>query len=642
MVSFTDYMMSRNAVTPIGDDTLILVRGGVAKRCAVDDIVGLGGSYNSTNYVTNPQLRRAYTKAASIVRGDSSARLNLVFLGDSISPFLRESIDARLKLEYANGGFAGRLAGETGFNYDGNATSASETSGNFTNSPNGCYWDVASGGSFYVGVGNVSNTNPMAAYAPSVFLAPSTVTRIGVYYTRRPGGGTFKVQISTKTSSGSFSDVTGLTSVDTNGTLSIQYVEVAISAADVSRLKIVHVSGSNCYIVGGLVSADVGVVSHGWHVGGLAMTNMINSARFTEWAALVPADVVIAAYLDAPGDSSYSTGMTETQLVDAVSDGIRNAFPATSAVTSTTPWSGKTALVNRRPHLVLWGSNKVETPGTVDQDAYNAAMNANAVANDDTYFDANSMWGSWRDVYDVGGMGGGDSSGSSTHPAFEYYLACAAAFLTETNLIGGGLAIGLREQSIERLRVGPTAVAANNKANRVKFSDSVTSISFAPLDRTGFGDIAMMIESSGAVYECGLWLKSTAASGCEYLITHQPGAGFLLRDTTASKTFLQYNASAQLALGASGGTVAIGNIGTHQSGTRHGRATLSSGTVTVTDANITANSRIIVTRTTRGGTVGATYEAVPTSGSFTITSRTAADAVASSDTSVLSWIAIEP
>jgi Protein of unknown function (DUF2793) len=613
--------------------------------------LGSGSSTGTTSPIINANLRRVWAKAAAILTGEAGARLNLVTLGDSVAPMLRELIDARLKIELVNGGFAGRFSGENGFADDGNGTAITQMSSDFTISPNGTYWSLAPGGSKYFAVGNAGtpNINAMYRWHPSVFAAPANVTRIGIYYTRQPGGGVFKVQRSNKGSESAFTDVTGLTAIDTNGALAVQYLEVAITAAEVARLKIVHVSGGACAVLGGLAAADVGVISHSWQVGGLPLTAMITSPRFAELAAIVPADIVMAMFLDSPGDTASSTGKTVAQLINDVLNGIRTAFPSTIVPASTAPWAGKTALNARPPHFVWFGGNKVEAPGSVDQDAYNAAIRANAVTNGACFVDTAMLWGAWRDAWDMGVMSEGDGLAASTHPRTWFYGALVSTFLNETQLINGAFTRPLPQPRFDKVQVGSGTTldvlpGRYNAKNRFKVGDDTTQFSAGPLDVLGFGDIAAGIRSAGTVYECGLFFQSVATNGRNYLITSQPGGGFQLRDMIDSKTFLQFNAALQLALGASSGvTVALGPKGQYFTGIRHGTVTLAAGVATVTDAAITANARITVTRRARGGTpTTGIYEAIPAAGSFTVTARDNADAVATADTSTLSYVVVEP
>lgn len=76
---------------------------------------------------------------------------------------------------------------------------------------------------------------------------------------------------------------------------------------------------------------------------------------------------------------------------------------------------------------------------------------------------------------------------------------------------------------------------------------------------------------------------------------------------------------------------------------REGVATLAAGTVTVADAQVTANTRIFVNRQTDRGTVGASYSVRRVAGvSFTITSKDGSGATQALDTSTVSYSIIEP
>ena len=70
---------------------------------------------------------------------------------------------------------------------------------------------------------------------------------------------------------------------------------------------------------------------------------------------------------------------------------------------------------------------------------------------------------------------------------------------------------------------------------------------------------------------------------------------------------------------------------------RMGVATLSAGAVTVNNTTVTANTRIFLSTTTAGGTVGHPYVSARSAGtSFTITSTSG------TDTSTIAWLLIEP
>jgi hypothetical protein len=89
------------------------------------------------------------------------------------------------------------------------------------------------------------------------------------------------------------------------------------------------------------------------------------------------------------------------------------------------------------------------------------------------------------------------------------------------------------------------------------------------------------------------------------------------------------------------GSATIGG-GTAVAKLKHGTATLSAGTVTVSDTDVVAGSRIFVNRQTDGGTVGDSYSVTRNAGtSFTITSKTANMTVAL-DTSTVSYLIVNP
>jgi hypothetical protein len=85
------------------------------------------------------------------------------------------------------------------------------------------------------------------------------------------------------------------------------------------------------------------------------------------------------------------------------------------------------------------------------------------------------------------------------------------------------------------------------------------------------------------------------------------------------------------------GTSTLGSGGVAIGRVRHGVATLVGGTVTVSDANVTANTRIMLTSQSDGGTPGWVRVSARTpSTSFTITSSSG------TDTSEIGWVMIEP
>ena len=81
----------------------------------------------------------------------------------------------------------------------------------------------------------------------------------------------------------------------------------------------------------------------------------------------------------------------------------------------------------------------------------------------------------------------------------------------------------------------------------------------------------------------------------------------------------------------------VGSAGVAISRIRHGRSTLVSGTVTVSDANVTANSRIFLTHAVIAGSHGWLHVSARVAGtSFTITSSNGGD------NSEVDWMIVEP
>lgn len=87
----------------------------------------------------------------------------------------------------------------------------------------------------------------------------------------------------------------------------------------------------------------------------------------------------------------------------------------------------------------------------------------------------------------------------------------------------------------------------------------------------------------------------------------------------------------------------IGSVGTNNTFRRFGRLTLVAGVATVADANVTANTNIILHRQIDGGTVAASYSVTRSAGvSFTVTAKDGAGANQTADTSTLAYEMIEP
>jgi hypothetical protein len=666
--------------------------------------------YNQLLFRTWQKLAACANKAAAMYNSITQLygyRCNLFFIGDSFMPGKRGLIHNKLSQEYGMGGFAGRLAGENGFVDDGNAVGTiSLVNGDFTNSPNGVYWAFSSGSSKYFAFGSVNNLDAAGNAYSADYRLPADCNRVGIWFTKQPSGGSFTVTISNKQYPEIYLPIAGLTSVSTSGSVGVIYTEVQLASAaysgtstyavgntvlfegrpyycytatsagespatavskwrdigDLSRIKI-DVAGGAAWILGGLVGADSGVYGHSWNVGGLSMTDLIHSPRWPELcatftnAAAGGIDCVFAAFSDAPGDSSYNTSWTETQLVDYVMNGLCSSFPSSIVPSSTAPsafgnvsdWTGKSpAIAAVPPEFVLFGEHLNQS---VDVSGRNVALRAKALALGICYVDTASAWATWQYVWDRAGMSPGDSSGTSTHMLAWFDAAICTRLLHETHLIGTVFTQLPPQAVLQRLAIAPRTSYGQAAAlpgyshpdNKFKVGGAHTNFSAGPFDLLGFGTLGCGITSDDPVYGCSFIWRSTAANGTLYMAVAQPGAGFKLVNLTDNQIVLSFNNSALSLAPSTGSYVSVGPRSHQMQGIRSGQTQLTAGTVTISDINVTGQTRIVVSRAIRQGTPGVCYETSIVDGvSFTITARTSGDAVATGDTSYVDWIAIIP
>lgn len=155
---------------------------------------------------------------------------------------------------------------------------------------------------------------------------------------------------------------------------------------------------------------------------------------------------------------------------------------------------------------------------------------------------------------------------------------------------------------------------------------------------TGGGDTELrIVGGNGPVLK---WVSTQMPSGVDL----QPDVTrFLLRVNDNFPVLIQTWGVSRFNIHSTNSSYAPFNVGplatpgTSMARVKHGVATLVAGTVTVTDANITANSRIQLTGNSDGGTTGFHRVSARTaSTSFTITSSSG------SDTSTVAWLMIEP
>jgi hypothetical protein len=204
-----------------------------------------------------------------------------------------------------------------------------------------------------------------------------------------------------------------------------------------------------------------------------------------------------------------------------------------------------------------------------------------------------------------------------------HIVAAAEVMLAQDGYYRNGSATPLRANNILL-----TPTTDNDKAVwQVNSASSTVALSAGIYDPS--------LPSFGA-----LWYGTAAPSNTNYALIGD-GASLVLN---ASGQHIFRIAHTEVARINSGG-LQIGaiNTGTPVSKWRHGTATLVTGTKTVSDTNVTANTRILVTRNGDGGTIGCSYSITRSAGSsFTITSKDKDGATQAADTSVMAYELIEP
>ena len=218
------------------------------------------------------------------------------------------------------------------------------------------------------------------------------------------------------------------------------------------------------------------------------------------------------------------------------------------------------------------------------------------------------------------------ASVTMTPPATNFTAARtdAAQTLTGANIFSSVIADG--NGYIQMLTIRD----ATNSVNRGYIGYRTNDVSGISI--SGASGASMQINDSIKIFSIG-------ASPCGLLLADN--SGMTVTGAGAGRNLTVEGAvSCATTLAVTGATTLGG--GTAIAKLRHGSATLVAGTKTVTDTAITANSRIWINRFTDGGTLGDSYSITRSAGaSFTITSKTA-NVTATLDTSVVSYLIIEP
>lgn len=164
--------------------------------------------------------------------------------------------------------------------------------------------------------------------------------------------------------------------------------------------------------------------------------------------------------------------------------------------------------------------------------------------------------------------------------------------------------------------------ASNGKLN---FLTGLTAQSNMALQPTASGNSALSVNVNGADQFDRLRLVGTGS--------FQAGPGTAARDTTWGRQGVaQFGTpDSDIVIGLAGKGLQV-KEGTNA---KMGTATLVGGTITVSNTSVTANSRIMLTRSTLGGTAGHLSYTKSVGSGFTITSSSA------SDTSAVIWFIVE-
>lgn len=166
---------------------------------------------------------------------------------------------------------------------------------------------------------------------------------------------------------------------------------------------------------------------------------------------------------------------------------------------------------------------------------------------------------------------------------------------------------------------------------------------FAPVVNSGvFQNSATGVRISNAWVSgrltnyASLWIPEPTGGSAANAAIQIGGAAVNTSGNWAILSTSTYASSLGGSLAVSGATT-LGSTGTSMTRVRHGVATLTAGSVTVSDSTVTANSRIFLDSQSGGGTPGwLRVSARTASTSFTITSSSG------TDTSTVAWMMIEP
>jgi hypothetical protein len=246
---------------------------------------------------------------------------------------------------------------------------------------------------------------------------------------------------------------------------------------------------------------------------------------------------------------------------------------------------------NNPTTLILWGLNVSKTSNAIGYTATNAVVASNRIG------------AAVRDNFLL------ESPSLATNAIIRSGGSQGAVNLFETQNTAGVVQNAIN--SAYNLSIGTTSPTARLTISAT--STSATVPLFEALANNGAGTTTQMVILANGNVGVGTSTPYAKLS----VMGETVSTNFTATSTTATSTF-----AGPLKLGSTGTSAIVGN------------ATLVSGTVTVTTGAATANSYIMLTRKTSGGTIGTAITYTTTGGSFTITSDNILD------TSTFTWLVI--
>lgn len=235
-----------------------LTTASIPTRTGVRREIDLGSSV-----VADPRLRNTWNKIYAIQNAETE-QLKVLVVGDSVANSKPQYIIPQLK------GLYGQAGGMSTYETSGDVTSIS-----------GEYEKWFTGDLFSVGVGGE------LAFGEGGFYGKAD--KIVLFYSKSPGGGSFKVQ--SQKFGESWVDEVGYTDVDTNNTsVSIGVIELTKNPNDLNKVRVVGLTGDSEIIFCDfqkLTTTGVKDYPSALAKGGLLLTN-----------ALLCADGVLEAFLE--------------------------------------------------------------------------------------------------------------------------------------------------------------------------------------------------------------------------------------------------------------------------------------------------------------------------------------------------------